>query len=93
MSRPSLLTASMTVVVGGAVLSASACGSAAPTPPSGPAALPENALVTLGVQAGPPVPNRTGISSTLKIGNDLYQIDCGLGSLNAFTNAGFSSTT
>jgi ribonuclease BN (tRNA processing enzyme) len=47
-------------------------------------------LVTLGVQAGPPpVPNRTGISSTLKIGSDLYQIDCGLGSLNAFTNAGF----
>jgi ribonuclease BN (tRNA processing enzyme) len=36
------------------------------------------------------VPNRTGISSTLKIGDDLYQIDCGLGSLNAFTNAGFT---
>ncbi len=53
--------------------------------------MPENALVTLGVQAGPPpVPNRTGISTTLKIANDLYQIDCGLGSLNAFTNAGFT---
>jgi ribonuclease BN (tRNA processing enzyme) len=52
--------------------------------------LPENALVTLGVQAGPPpVPYKTGVSSTLKVGNDLYQIDCGLGSLNAFTNAGF----
>jgi ribonuclease BN (tRNA processing enzyme) len=90
MSRRSLLTASMTAVVGGAALSASACGSAKPTAPSSPAALPENALVTLGVQAGPPpVPNRTGISSTLKIGSDLYQIDCGLGSLNAFTNAGF----
>jgi ribonuclease BN (tRNA processing enzyme) len=80
----------MTAVVGGAVLSTSACGSAKTTPPSSPAALPEHALVTLGVQAGPPpVPNRTGISSTLKIGSDLYQIDCGLGSLNAFTNAGF----
>jgi ribonuclease BN (tRNA processing enzyme) len=41
------------------------------------------------VQAGPPpVPNRTGISSALKIGDDVYQIDCGLGSLNAFTDAG-----
>jgi len=54
-----------------------------------PAELPENALITLGVQAGPPpVPNKTGISSALKIGNDVYQIDCGLGSLNAFTDAG-----
>lgn len=61
--------------------------SAAPSP--GSASLPANALITLGVQAGPPpVPNRTGVSSTLKIGSDLYQIDCGLGSLNAFTNAG-----
>lgn len=34
------------------------------------------------------MPNKTGISSALKIGNDVYQIDCGLGSLNAFTNAG-----
>jgi ribonuclease BN (tRNA processing enzyme) len=52
--------------------------------------MPENALITLGVQAGPPpVPNKTGVSSTLKVGHDLYQIDCGLGSLNAFTNAGF----
>jgi ribonuclease BN (tRNA processing enzyme) len=51
--------------------------------------MPENALITLGVQAGPPpVPNKTGISSALKIGSDVYQIDCGLGSLNAFTNAG-----
>lgn len=80
----------MAAAVGGAVLSTSARSSAEPTPPSSPAALPDIALVTLGVQAGPPpVPNRTGISSTLKIGEDLYQIDCGLGSLNAFTNAGF----
>jgi ribonuclease BN (tRNA processing enzyme) len=78
----------MSAVVGGAVLSAS--GPAAAEPPDAPAPLPENALVTLGIQAGPPpVPNRTGISTTLKIGSDLYQIDCGLGSLNAFTNAGF----
>ena len=78
----------MSAVVGGAVLSAS--GPAAAEPPDAPPPLPENALVTLGIQAGPPpVPNRTGISTTLKIGSDLYQIDCGLGSLNAFTNAGF----
>src|SRR3954469_14468487 len=88
MTRRSLLAASMSAVVGGAVLGAAASASA--EPPESPAALPENALVTLGVQAGPPpVPNRTGISSTLKIGSALYQIDCGLGSLNAFTNAGF----
>jgi hypothetical protein len=90
MSRRSLLAASMSAVVGGAVLSTSTPASAEPAPPSSPAALRENALVTLGVQAGPPpVPNRTGISTTLKVGNDLYQIDCGLGSLNGFTNAGF----
>lgn len=82
-----MLAAATTAVVGGALLSTSARGSAEPGPPG----LPENALVTLGVQAGPPpVPNRTGISSTLKIGADLYQIDCGLGSLNAFTDAGFT---
>jgi ribonuclease BN (tRNA processing enzyme) len=53
--------------------------------------LPENALITLGVQAGPPpVPNRIGISSALKIGDAVYQIDCGLGSLNAFVNAGLT---
>ena len=83
-----MLTASVSAVVGGAVIGTAARASAAPP---GTATLPENALVTLGVQAGPPpVPNRTGISSTLKIGDDLYQIDCGLGSLNAFTDAGFT---
>ncbi|MET0474793.1 MAG: MBL fold metallo-hydrolase [Mycobacterium sp.] len=90
MSRRSLLAASMSAVVGGAILSTATRASAEPPSPGGPPALPTNALITLGVQAGPPpVPDRTGISSTLKIGNDLYQIDCGLGSLNAFTNAGF----
>lgn len=86
-----MLAAAASAVVGGAVLSTSACSSAEPDPPKeSPAALPDNALVTLGIQAGPPpVPNRVGISSTLKISSDLYQIDCGLGSLNAFTNAGF----
>jgi ribonuclease BN (tRNA processing enzyme) len=82
-----MLAASMSAVIGGAVLSTSACSTAAPekTAPG----LPENALITLGVQAGPPpVPNKTGIASALKIGGDVYQIDCGLGSLNAFTNAG-----
>lgn len=76
----------MTAVAGGAVLSSPGRATAQPAA----SALPENALVTLGVQAGPPpVANRTGISSALKIGRDVYQIDCGLGSLNAFTNAGF----
>jgi ribonuclease BN (tRNA processing enzyme) len=84
-SRRSLLTASMSMAAGAAALTA--CGSVAKqTPPATP---PENALITLGVQAGPPpVANRTGISSALKLGNDVYQIDCGLGSLNAFANAG-----
>ncbi|TPG37376.1 MBL fold metallo-hydrolase [Mycobacterium hodleri] len=51
--------------------------------------MPENALITVGVAAGPPpTPDRFGISSTLKIGSDLYVIDCGLGSFNGFTNAG-----
>ncbi|OHU07458.1 MBL fold metallo-hydrolase [Mycobacterium syngnathidarum] len=79
----------MSAALGGAVLSASACGSA--EPPKATPTMPENALVTLGVQAGPPpVPNQTGISSALKVGGDVYQIDCGLGSLNAFTDAGFT---
>ena len=81
------MAGSMSALIGGAVLGTSACG-AASSQKSSPA-LPENALITLGVQAGPPpVPNKTGISSALKIGTDIYQIDCGLGSLNAFTNAG-----
>ena len=72
--------------VGGAAFGVSSCRSA---PEQTSAALPENALITLGVQAGPPpVPDKTGISSALKIGDVVYQIDCGLGSLNAFTDAG-----
>lgn len=87
LSRRAMLAASMTAAAGAAALSTAGRGSAEP---GGSAELPTNALVTLGVQAGPPpVPNRTGISTTLKLGSDLYQIDCGLGSLNAFTNAGF----
>ena len=84
----------MATAVGGAALGASGCTSAPSTSPSTTPsaprpALPENALITLGVQAGPPpVPNRTGISSALKVDDDVYQIDCGLGSLNAFTDAG-----
>jgi len=93
-SRRSALTASLSAVIGGAILSSSACSSATPAQqnsptPSPPAALPENALITLGVQAGPPpIPNRFGISSAFKLGSDVYVIDCGLGSFNAFTNAG-----
>lgn len=83
--------------IGAAVLGTSACSSApspqsppsTQPPPAAPPTLPDNALLTLGVQAGPPpVPNRCGISSALKIGSDIYVVDCGLGSLNAFTNAG-----
>ena len=84
-SRRAALTAAGSVVLGAGLLSAST-GIAAAQPA---AALPENALITLGVQAGPPpIPNRIGISSALKIGTDVYVIDCGLGSLNAFANAG-----
>ena len=75
----------MVAAAGGVALGTPSRATAEPTAP-----MPENALVTLGVQAGPPpVPHRTGISTTLKVGDDLYQIDCGLGSLNAFTDAGF----
>jgi ribonuclease BN (tRNA processing enzyme) len=87
-SRRGILAASMSVLAGGAVLGISACRP--DDKPQATPAVPDNALITLGVQAGPPpVPNKTGISSALKIGSDVYQIDCGLGSLNAFTNAGF----
>jgi ribonuclease BN (tRNA processing enzyme) len=93
-SRRAALAAG-SAAIGAAVLGASACTSAQSpqqAPSTGPApapSLPANALLTLGVQAGPPpIPDRIGISSALKIGNDLYVIDCGLGSLNAFTNAG-----
>lgn len=84
-SRRSAIAASVAAVLGGATLATAARASAAPAAVT----LPVDALITLGVQAGPPpVPNRTGISSALKIGADVYQIDCGLGSLNAFTDAG-----
>ena len=84
-SRRAALTAAGSAVLGAGLLSAST-GTAAAQPV---AQLPENALITLGVQAGPPpIPNRIGISSALKIGADVYVIDCGLGSLNAFANAG-----
>ena len=84
-SRRSALSG-LSVVLGGAVLGVTSCRSA---PAKAPAALPENALITLGVQAGPPpIANKIGISSALKVGDAVYQIDCGLGSLNAFVNAG-----
>jgi len=98
-SRRSALAGSVAAVVGAAVLGSSACSSGTPTksggsaspwqsPPSAPA-LPDTALITLGVVSGPPPqPNMFGISSALKIGSDIYVIDCGLGSLNAFANAG-----
>lgn len=86
------------IVAGSAAVGAAALGTAACSPaeapqtpqtPPVPATLPDNALITVGVAAGPPpTPNKFGICSTLKIGTDLYVIDCGLGSLNGFTNAG-----
>lgn len=82
-----MLIGSMYALAGGALLGTSACS--AKRPQQATPALPDTALILLGVQAGPPpVPNRIGISSALKIGNAVYQIDCGLGSFNAFTNAG-----
>lgn len=84
-SRRSAL-AGLSAVLGGALLGVTSCRSA---PAAAPAPLPENALITLGVQAGPPpIANKIGISSALKVGDAVYQIDCGLGSLNAFVNAG-----
>lgn len=84
-----MLGAAASVLVGGSLVSAAACSPKTRPQSIGP--LPENALITLGVQAGPPpVANKTGISTALKIGGDVYQIDCGLGSLNAFTNAGLT---
>jgi ribonuclease BN (tRNA processing enzyme) len=88
-SRRAALAAAGSTVLGAGLLGASAGTSAAQLPEAPAPTLPDVALITLGVQAGPPpVPGRFGISSALKIGNDLYVIDCGLGSLNAFTNAG-----
>ncbi|OSC41452.1 MBL fold metallo-hydrolase [Mycobacterium decipiens] len=88
-SRRSALAAAGLAVAGAGVLGTSACGPAKSPAPPRPATLPDNALITLGVAAGPPpTPNRIGISSVLKIGGAVYVIDCGLGSLNAFTNAG-----
>lgn len=80
-------------MLGSAVLTGAADRSrTAPLAPAGtPSDLPTNALITLGVAAGPPPSaNSYGISTALKLGSDLYVIDCGLGSLNAFTNAGLS---
>jgi ribonuclease BN (tRNA processing enzyme) len=83
-SRRAILASAL---ASGAVLSATASTPRASAQPT--LRLPDTALITLGVQAGPPpVPNKTGISSALVVGGDVYQIDCGLGSLNAFTNAG-----
>jgi ribonuclease BN (tRNA processing enzyme) len=92
-SRRAALAAAGSAAIGAAVLGTSACSPAespqSPQTPGSPPALPDNALITVGVAAGPPpTANRFGICSALKIGSDLYVIDCGLGSLNGFTNAG-----
>jgi ribonuclease BN (tRNA processing enzyme) len=92
-SRRAALVAAGSTVLGAGLLGPSAGTSAAQLPQAPAPTLPDVALITLGVQAGPPpVPGRIGISSALKIGSDVYVIDCGLGSLNAFTNAGLRFT-
>jgi ribonuclease BN (tRNA processing enzyme) len=88
-SRRAALAAGSAMVGAGLLSSASTAASSAQVPQAPPPALPDNALITLGVQAGPPpVPHRIGVSSALKIGSTVYMIDCGLGSLNAFSDAG-----
>lgn len=88
-TRRAALAAAGTTVLGAGLFGASTGTSAAQRPQAPPPSLPDVALITLGVQAGPPpVPGRIGISSALKIGSDIYVIDCGLGALNAFANAG-----
>ena len=88
-SRRAALVAAGSTVLGAGLLGAATGTSAAQLPQAPAPTLPDVALITVGVQAGPPpIPGKIGISSTLKIGNDLYVIDCGLGSLNGFTNAG-----
>lgn len=84
-SRRAALTAGSALLGAGLLSTSSAVCAAEPVA----AALPANALITLGVQAGPPpLPHRTGISTALKLGDAVYVIDCGLGSLNAFADAG-----
>ena len=57
------------------------------TPPTG------NAVICLGVQAGPPPrPNRIGFATLLQVNGALYLIDAGRGSLTQFANMGFSFT-
>jgi hypothetical protein len=70
-SRRAALAAAGSTVLGAGLLGAA--GTSAAQLPEAPApTLPDVALITLGVQAGPPpVPGRFGISSALKIGNDL----------------------
>ncbi len=99
MSRRSALTSSAAAILGASVVGGSACSCGAPrhsggapapsAPPLSPPVLPDAALITLGVVAGPPPhANMFGVSSALKIGDAVYVIDCGLGSLNAYVNAG-----
>jgi ribonuclease BN (tRNA processing enzyme) len=73
-----------------------AAGLAAFQAVSGTAGLPirradaasENQLVILGTAAGPPpVPNVTGISTALKLGERVYVIDCGRSSVTQYANA------
>lgn len=86
-SRRAALTTS--ALLGAGILGAATGTGAAQPTQTPPPPLPDTALITLGVQAGPPpVPHRVGISSALKIGRDAYVIDCGLGALNAFATAG-----
>ncbi|WP_225724601.1 MULTISPECIES: MBL fold metallo-hydrolase [unclassified Nocardia] len=65
-------------------------GSAAAAPKSGPA--PANSLITLGTAAGPPVGDRAGFGTALKIGDgadaQVYVVDCGRGTVPMYRRAG-----
>ncbi len=76
----------MLATLGGATAASAATTTPTPaTPPTG------DALITLGVEAGPPPePNRIGIATLLQINGALYLIDAGRGSLTQFADMGFS---
>ncbi|WP_405164510.1 MBL fold metallo-hydrolase [Nocardia sp. NBC_01499] len=91
-SRRSLMSVAA-AVVGSAGLAAAGSPVAAAAPArtvSG--AAPANSLITLGTAAGPPIGDRAGFSTALKIGEgaeaQIYVVDCGRGTVPRFEHAG-----
>ena len=86
-----MLAASMSAVVGGAVLSTSACsyGRTRISRAVRPRCPRTRSSLSVSRPAHRRFPTEPESRRHIKIGSDVYQIDCGLGSLNAFTNAGF----